>query len=449
MRVFCISIFLFSNFLFSQEINNKYIPSNIDAIESYLKRINHNQINKISGEFSSKIKKVFKDRDEKVIEAIEDSTYVFNSKIKEDLNSVLQHIYKSNPEINTTDFNFFIKNSIIPNAACYGDGMFEINLGLLTKLESNDELAFIICHEIAHKLLDHSIKGITKRIRSINSKETKEKVKEIKRNKYGQTRAALSLIDELSIDILDYSKEVEAEADSLGFVLFSKTKYSKQAALNALEKLRRIDEMVLYHDVKIDSVFNFKNYPFKDYWLKETISLFDTSEKINDFSLVSDTLKTHPEIEFRVNKLITDFNILRDTSYLKTTEYSYENLRDVSNMQSIQFAFDLKFLDLALYQLIEKYDNKEIKADYYYSKIAEALYLVYKAKKSHELGKYVPQKNSFSDEKQLNTIRLFIHNLELNEIAKMWSAFYKSIEDKNIESDNLNKIIEFFKPINK
>ncbi|WNH08250.1 M48 family metalloprotease [Thalassobellus suaedae] len=449
MRIFCICIFLFSNFLFSQGINNEYIPSNIDAIESFLKRINQNQINKISGEFSSKIKKVFKDRDEKIREAIEDSTYVFNSKIKEDLDQILQHIYKSNPEINTTDFNFFIKNSIIPNAACYGDGMFEINLGLLTKLESNDELAFIICHEIAHKLLNHSIKGITKRIRSINSEETKEKVKEIKRNKYGQTRAALSLIDELSIDILDYSKEVEAEADSLGFVLFSKTKYSKPLALKALEKLRRVDEMVLYHDVKIDSVFNFKSFPFKDYWLKETTSLFDTSEKINDFSLVSDTLKTHPEIEFRVNKLISDFNILKDANDLKMAEYHYKNLREISNMKSIQFAFDLKFLDLALYQLIEKYDNKEITADYYYSKIAEVLYLVYKAKKSHELGKYVPQKNCFSDEKQLNIIRLFIHNLELNEIAKMWSAFYKSIEGKNIESDNLNKIIEFFKPINK
>ncbi|MEL0651164.1 M48 family metalloprotease [Algibacter sp. TI.3.09] len=445
-------IFFFGviNTLSSQELSYEYIPGNIDSLKIYFKRINSNHIKKINGSFSSKIKKYYKNRDEKSLDAVKDSTYVFNSKIKENLDPILQHIYKSNPEINPTDFNFFIKNSIVPNAACYGDGMFEINLGLLTKLESNDELAFIICHEVAHKLLDHSIKGTTKRVSSINSKEIKKKVKKIKRNKYGRTRAALSLIDELSIDLLDYSKEVEAEADSLGFVLFSKTKYSKFAALYALEKLRKVDEMILSHDVKIDSVFNFRSYPFKDYWLKESTSLFDTNEKTNDFSLVSDTLKTHPEIEFRVNKLVKDFSIVREEIVVsRTTEYSYEDLKHISNMQSIQFAFDLKFLDLALYQLIEKYNSKHITSDYYYSKIAEVLYMAAQAKKKHELGKYVPQKNSFSDEKQLNLIRLFLHNLELSEVKKIWIAFYESIEGEKNNIENLNKIIEFFKSINK
>ncbi|MDO5972288.1 M48 family metalloprotease [Flavivirga aquimarina] len=436
------------NFITAQESSNQYIPNNLDSLKVYLKRINNNHIEKINGSLSSKIKKAYKNRDGKVLESIEDSTYIFNSKIKKDLNLVLEHIYESNPNINPTDFSFFIKNSIVPNAACYGDGMFEINLGLFTQLESNDELAFIICHEIAHKLLEHSLKGITKRVALINSKETKKKVREIKRKRYGQTRAALSVIDELSIDILDYSKEVEAEADSLGFVMFSKTRYSKPAALYALEKLKRVDEMVFHHDIKIDSVFDFKSYPFKSYWLKETTSLFDTSEKINDFSLVSDTLKTHPEIEFRVNKLIKDYNVIREENKLKTIDYKYQDLKHVSNMQSIQFAFDLKFLDLALYQLIEKYNHKKISSEYYYSKMVELLYLTYQAKKAHELGKYVPQKNGFSDEKQLNTIRLFLNNLELNEVKKIGLAFCELIKNKKIDTHNLSEIIEFFKSIN-
>lgn len=437
------------NFTYAQEVSSQYVPNNVDSLKVYLKRINTNHIQKINGALSSKIKKFYKDRDDKILEIIEDSTYIFNPKINKDLDLVLAHIYKSNSNINPIDYSFFIKNSIVPNAACYGDGMFEINLGLLTQLESNDELAFIICHEIAHKLLDHSVKSIIKRVTLINSKETKKKVRKIKRNRYGRTRAALSIIDELSMDFLDYSKEVESEADSLGFILFSKTKYSKIAALNALEKLKKVDEMILHHDVKIDSVFNFKNYPFKSYWLKETTSLFDIDEKINDYALVSDTLKTHPEIEFRVDKLIENYNIIREDYNINIIKNSdYKNLKDIANIQSIQFAFDLKLLDVALYQLIEKFNNNKINSNYYNSKIVKVLYLIYKAKKEHNLGKYVPQKNNFSDEKQLNKIRLFLNNLELSEVGKMGLAFCESIENEKIETPEFIEIAEFFKSIN-
>ncbi|MCL6295555.1 M48 family metalloprotease [Jejuia spongiicola] len=453
MKISCkkLSVFIFLcsiNFINGQEVLTQYIPNNLDSLKTYLKQINSKHIKKINGEFSSKIKKVYKNRDEKVLESIEDSTYVFNPEINKNLGLILQHIYKSNPDIDSKDFYFFIKNSIVPNAACYGDGMFEINLGLFTKLESEDELTFVICHEIAHKLLNHSLKNVSKSIALINSKQTKKKVRDIKKNKYGQTRAALSVIDELNIDMLDYSKEVEAEADSLGFILFSKTKYEKFRALSSLEKLKKVDEMILHHDVKLDSVFNFKNYPFQPYWLKETTSLFDTNKEINEFSLLSDTLKTHPEIEFRVEKLIKSFNIERKEVDFKKSKDLFFDIKQISHLQSIQFTLDLKLFDVTIYQLIEKYNNKKIDEDYYYTKMIEALQCIYQAKKNHELGKHVPLKNSFSDEKQLNKIRLFLHNLELNEVKKMGLAFCDLIESKKINYPNLNEIIEFFKSIN-
>lgn len=443
MRFLFLSFLLFANFLYSQDNSNEYIPSDLDAIEVYLKKINHNHISKIKGNYSAKIKKIFKDRDEKVLEAIEDSNYVFNSAINKNLDLILNNIYKSNPEINTSDFRFFIKNSIVPNAACYGDGMYEINLGLFTSLDSDDELAFIICHEIAHQLLEHSLKGVTKRVAVVNSKETKKKVRKIKRNRYGQTRAALSVIDELSLDILDYSKEVEAEADSLGYILFSKTNYNKNQSAVSLKKLEYLDDMILNHDVKIDSVFNFDNYAFKSYWLKETTSLFDTSEKIDEFGITSDTVKTHPEIKYRVDKLHRDFgveigNSQGENKYLK-------EINKVAHFNSIKYTIELKFLDLAIYQLIKKYNKNVISSDYYYSTMTEVLQLIFEAKKNHELGKYVPPKNNFSDEKHLNTIRLFLNNLELNEIKKIGLAF---CESNKVEFKNNQKFEEAYKFFN-
>lgn len=441
LLMLCISLFLNS-----QEPTYYYLPDNIDSLKSYLKQINSNQIDRIDGDFSSKIKKVFKDRDELIFESFEDSAYIFNPKIDDYIGKVLNEIYKSNPEINTDDFKFFVKNSITPNAACYGDGMFEINIGLLSRLEAEDELAFVICHEIAHKILDHPLKNVSRGVALINSKETKDKVKDIQKQEYGQTRAALLVLDELKIDMLDYSKEVEAQADSMGYVLFSKTKYQKYKSVNSLEKLIRVDEMVFHQDIKLDSVFDFDMYPFQSYWLKKATSLFDTDDQINEFSLVSDTLKTHPEIEFRVKKLIQDFNLSNDDSM--SIDHLYSEIKNEANKQSVLSAIDLNHLDLALYELIEKRKKEEIDDNFYYSQMAQILQSIYTAKKKHDLGKYVPQTNGFSDEKQLNSIRLFLHNLELKEVQKIGFAFCEENGAKVNDNKKFTDSFNFFITLN-
>ncbi|WP_452600370.1 M48 family metalloprotease [Pontimicrobium sp. MEBiC01747] len=430
----------------AQIIENEYIPKELDSIKKYLKRINSNQIREIKGAFSSKIKKIYKGRDEKTIEKIEDSVYYFNKEVKNNLDAILNHIYTSNPNINTKDFCFFINNSLAPNAACYGDGMFEINLGLFTVLDSDDELASIICHEIAHKLLRHSINNVTNSVATINSRETRVKVKKIKRKKYGRTRAALSIIDELSVKILDHSQTAEAEADSLGYILLSKTKYAKSNAVSALVKLKKVDDMMLYHDVRLDSVFNFESYPFKSYWLKKTASIFNAKEKIDEFKLESDTIETHPELELRVKKLNKNFNIPDSSSAI--SQRHLKEIKKIAYIQSIEYVVDLKLLDLAIYQLIEKYDNKKITTEYYYSTMAKVFKKIYKARKKHELAKYVRLSNNFSDEKQLNSIRRFIHNLELSEIRKIGLAFCKSNKDKLPNNKDFNEIHDFFESIN-
>ncbi|WP_204346963.1 M48 family metalloprotease [Psychroserpens algicola] len=444
----CIVCVLISAKIFAQQesTSNAYLPEDIEAVEDYLEQINSDYIKRIKGDYASKVKKIFKDRDEKVVKSIKDSAYIFSSEIDGPFYKILENVYAANPEIDKTNYRFFINNSFIPNAACYGDGMFEVNLGLFNTFTSDDEVAFVICHEIAHKLLDHSLHHVTNAISKINSKETKEKVRHIKRQKYGQTRAALSVIDELNIDILDHSKEKEAEADSLGFILYSKTIYHKSKAISALEKLKVEDDMLLNHHVKVDSVFDFESYPFKSYWLKETISIFDTEEKINEFELSSDTLKTHPEIEFRVNKLKDDFGVVNLD--VAGTKDQMKFIKDVSHQKAIQSTIDRKLLDFAIYQLVEKFQNNRITATYYYHTMAEVIKQIYEAKRKHELGKYVPPKNNFSDEKHLNVIRLFLHNLELKETKKMGLAFCETHKESLKTSDSGIAIHEFFKSIN-
>ena len=96
--------------------------------------------------------RIILERKKSFIEGIQDSTYVFDETINKYLNSILKEIYFGNKELKSKDFYFFLDKSPIPNATCYGNGIFTINLGLFNFVHSDDELAFIICHEFAHEV---------------------------------------------------------------------------------------------------------------------------------------------------------------------------------------------------------------------------------------------------------------------------------------------------------
>lgn len=421
---------------------NVYKPSDYEAFKQRITNTNAIFLDKIDGKFSSKIKKVFKKRDEKIIEAIEDSMYFFNDTLRNSLNDILKNIYRSNPQISSDNYFFFIRNSAVPNAACYGDGNYELNLGLFSACKTDDELAFVICHEIAHLLLNHSIKNVTKRVVELNSDDTKKKIREIKRKKYGRTKAGLSLVDDLYIDLLDHSRAAEVEADSLGYILFNKTKYNKEASVSSLTRLKKVDDMIFSHNVKLDSVFSFETYPFKQFWLEQELSLFDREEKINDYQLVSDTITTHPEIKHRIEKLKSNFNVISSAA---TSNFSLGPISKMAVHQSIQYTIDLKLLDLSLYQLIEKFHNKSVDEDYYVITMATVLKRIYEEKKNHKLGKYIPGANNLSDEKVLNQIRLFLHNLELNEIKTLGLKFCESYYTKYNQNKDFESMFNFFK----
>jgi hypothetical protein len=53
------------------------------------------------------------------------------------------------------------------------------NLGLIGKIETESQLAFIICHEIGHDLLGHVVKGIIKRLDIVQNPEFNARLKKV------------------------------------------------------------------------------------------------------------------------------------------------------------------------------------------------------------------------------------------------------------------------------
>lgn len=343
------------------------------------------------------------------------------------------------------DFYFLINKSLIPNAACYGNGLFSVNLGLFTLIENNDEMAFIICHEIAHYILKHNDKALEEYIQTFSSKDTKQQLNAASNKKYGRRSAVTLLLKDLQFNFMKRSRSAETQADSLGFILFNKTKYNQQASINILKKLGSTDGILFNNPTNLKQNFTFEEFPFKEAWIAQEDKMFDITEKVNDLEFDKDSTKTHPDIPLRIKNIIQNHTL----SATNPTKNEIDLVQQKTAENSIKIFFDDSKLDFALYQLLSLYEKEELDKKAFTSHVAHLLKKAYVLKEKHAFGKYVEPVSSFSEEKYINEIRLFLNNLELKDLRKIGYYFCLENELLSKEDTEFQNAYTFFKSLNK
>ncbi len=429
----------------AQEIPIKYTPDDQEALQQYLTKITNQKIATYQGSYRKQAEEHWKKRTEHFLDKITDSVFLFDQEITTELQPILDEIYTSNTEIDPSNFRFFINQSPVPNAACYGNGVFDINNGLFSLTETDAELAFILCHEIAHYQLNHVELAVEQYFDALESKEGKAKIKAIYRERYGRTTKALEFFKDFEYAQYETSRKAESEADSLGLLYFKKTKYDGNASMKILAKLDFEDKAILDAPIAIEKHLNTKNYPFKSGWLKkEDNTLFDLDEVSNDYAFDKDSLKTHPDIPKRLEILKASLN----TSEISGEAKLLSRVKLRSQQNSITAAMDNNKLDVALYFLLSFYNSEKLDAETYYFKTALLLRKLYESKKDHTLGKHVAPISPFSDEEQLNAIRRFYENIELKHLRKL--GYWFCIENKEHfpSEEEYNTVFNFFKSLN-
>lgn len=124
-----------------------------------------------------------------------------------------------------------IQHSSVLNAATDGKNLI-ITDTLLSKLNTNDERAFVISHELSHILLSHIAKTQIRRTGlSILDNLFLRRV--------GQN-SILGLASELGVNLVDlkYSRNYELQADDLGVKLMTQAGYNPQAAIQVFDILK-------------------------------------------------------------------------------------------------------------------------------------------------------------------------------------------------------------------
>lgn len=203
------------------------------------------------------------------------------------------------------ELRFYVLKTDVVNAICMPDGAVFVTVGLLSQIENEAQLAYIISHEIAHYTKQHSVNDYYKE-EKITSKYKSEGLT------YKEALKTLS----------NYSKENELESDKVGFSMFKKAGYNTEEAINSLIVLQY--SHLPFDEVKFDKeFFNRENYTIPP----THFSTKTQTEEIEDNSAKDDTYSTHPNIKTRIDNLDAEEMKSGVTAFFSDDEFNYINTK--------------------------------------------------------------------------------------------------------------------------
>ena len=122
-----------------------------------------------------------------------------------------------------------IDDDKLVNAFAAPGGFIFISTGMLNFLESEDELAFVLAHEIGHIELDHGLNAV---------------IQKTSGDLFKKGAGGMGVSDSFFGGMIDfaengYSKDLEMEADGRGAILAARAGYDVNAALNVIKKFEK------------------------------------------------------------------------------------------------------------------------------------------------------------------------------------------------------------------
>ncbi|MCB0838606.1 MAG: M48 family metallopeptidase [Bacteroidetes bacterium] len=153
---------------------------------------------------------------------------LFNDEAGEYVNKIADQILKNQPDLRNK-IRFYVVQSPIPNAFTTDQGVILINQGLLARLNTEAQLAFILCHEISHYEKKHVFNRYIQ-FRTIDLEE----------GDYENIAEYEKLLLKSN-----YSQQNEMEADQLGLEMFFQSGYGVSTIPEVFDILAQSDSAML------------------------------------------------------------------------------------------------------------------------------------------------------------------------------------------------------------
>ncbi len=347
---------------------------------------------------------------------LEEEEFLFDEQIYKTTQAIFSRII--NPGLKKEPLRLFISRSATPNAYCFGEGSVVINLGLLARLHNEDQLAFVLSHEMAHQYQRHSENLYWKSYRTLHSKEFKKKVKQIEREGTHQLSRLENLLKGMKLETTKHSRYKESEADSLGLLFMEKAGYRPAAALSSLLLLDGIDQPKYRQQIQFEDWFDGENLEMVYRRTGDREGL-DIEQKTD--SALLDSLKTHPECKERMHQLMSSFQIL---STAVDTSLTFTEIKRIADYEIIHHAIKENYFGESLYHamVLLQYQPEDL---YLRQAVAISLAGIYLLQEGHQLGKYIQPARS-EDPPNYRMIHNLIHNIRLSELKALTLDFMEN-----------------------
>jgi Zn-dependent protease with chaperone function len=338
------------------------------------------------------------------------------------ISSIVSRLQASNPQIKG-DFKVYLSRSVEPNATCLADGSIFVNIGLLSVLENESQLAFVLAHEIAHYLKQHSVKDF-KRLTTVTQYETQTG------NQYS------NLFRKLKI-----SRESEFDADGFAIQLMLQSEFDAREASAALLKL---DSRPSANTKPVQIDFNkyFKNahFTYDTAWVskkeiekaRKGYNTDDNTDFVTDE--VVDLYKSHPDIDKRVTAL-TEIILNSETAAKtqKADNKDYAHIRQLALFETIESNLqNANYVNAAYFAMrqLEQYPENS----YLYTAIAKSFYWISYFKEINE-GKLAIKEPLIIPDDNFFWLYTLLKKTDIPQTKKLSYSFAKITSERFKESE--------------
>lgn len=304
------------------------------------------------------------------------------------------------------------------NAFCTANGILFVTTGLISEIENEAQLAFVLAHEIIHYRNDHVIGQYIEQEKISKSKDSYRKV---------------SVSDQLK-KFSNYSKDQELESDSIGFVdYFAKTGYDQREAYHLL-------------DVMKYSYLPFEELPFEVGFLetdsvKIPIGMLPT--EINAISAeddYDDSESTHPNIKKR--KVQIESLVARtDGQKFLFPESRFNYAQRLARYESCRLSLINKNFPEAIYSafLLKKVYNDSI---YHKQVVAKGLLNAAIYRNEGKYRAYTDIKRAEDVEGESHVVSYLLEEMEPEELSTLAAAygFENFLEHSGRENEDIFKL---------
>ncbi len=336
------------------------------------------------------------------------------------LQKTLRRLQASNPE--AKNCRLVVTRSYVDNAFATGDGTIFINAGLVHTLKNEDQVAFVIAHELAHNILDHVQKNLSNYLGSLYDKDLQAEYNKIIKNGYNKNKRIKALLMKVSVNNLYHQRHQESAADSMAFYMIMSAGFNPAEGYNALKIFDNTSSLGYGIFEKQASFFACKESWQSSPVEKSSGSIFNVKKEVD----TSDSLKSHPDCKARmaaIRRLLLRAG--HDTTQHITTspDNSFLKVTRAAGYESIQAMFDYEYFDRSLYSSLCELQF-EPQSPYLRSMAILSLLQLKSYLQRHRYSEVVSNISDYNPQ-ELNKFLEFLNALNLSDFKALKESFDK------------------------